>query len=360
MTKTKYDFIRELLKDKKFNQNQRERILELASRELSTEGNLEERVLKIEEMLAGGDDPPENEKKSPPHKPKETYDLLSYFSSTERGMKNLTHAFNYGFIAYEELIKQCRNEFEEGKKKYPNVPVSLLKRIEEFAFSETPDWYIMRGANKTAYSTGWSEKEFIKWYKENQIHPALDKEKEKEMINPFRETIQVRTDLGNLYRLINDLAVMVFQNSIKLTIKEAINSAQFYTDVDRLGLAFYHIFTAIKQVSLKNFCDEVEIDFRVQDNFKVVEIIHKDSVPTKSVNDSDFLGGDLATVKKNLWGLCNYDIIAKFPEGKYRKVILSDKIGEFEKNENTGKWLGKNYQLSNTTITGFTHNLKFY
>lgn len=51
MAKNKYDFIKELLEDKRIKQNQRERILELASREISFEGTLEERVKKIEEIL---------------------------------------------------------------------------------------------------------------------------------------------------------------------------------------------------------------------------------------------------------------------------------------------------------------------
>ena len=57
MTKTKYDFIKELLEDKKINQNQRERILELASREISLEGTLEERIQKIEDIIFN-DNPP--------------------------------------------------------------------------------------------------------------------------------------------------------------------------------------------------------------------------------------------------------------------------------------------------------------
>lgn len=51
MAKNKYDFIKELLENKRINQNQRERILELASKEISLEGTLEERVQKIEEIL---------------------------------------------------------------------------------------------------------------------------------------------------------------------------------------------------------------------------------------------------------------------------------------------------------------------
>lgn len=49
--KNKYDFIKELLEDKRIKQNQRERILELASKEITLEGTLEERVQKIEGIL---------------------------------------------------------------------------------------------------------------------------------------------------------------------------------------------------------------------------------------------------------------------------------------------------------------------
>ena len=51
MAKNKYDFIKELLEDKRIKQNQRERIFELASKEISLEGTLEERIQKIEEIL---------------------------------------------------------------------------------------------------------------------------------------------------------------------------------------------------------------------------------------------------------------------------------------------------------------------
>ena len=77
------------------------------------------------------------------------------------------------------------------------------------------------------------------------------------------------------------------------------------------------------------------------------------------MNDFDFLGGDLGSVKINLWGLCNYYILAKFREGEYRKVILSDKANETERDEATGKWIGKNYKLEEK-VKGFTHVLKFY
>jgi hypothetical protein len=370
MIKDKYDFILDLIENKKLNSFQKERVLRLSVLEVKKEGDnknteLIKRIEEIEkklngEIISSGQNEEEHNKQVKRHKPKETYELLSYFSSTDGGMKNLTHSFNFGFIAYEALMKKCKEEFEQGRKKYPDVPEALLKRIEEFTFSESPDWYIMRGDEKIQKKIGWAEPTFVKWYKENQTHPANDAYYNSEMIVPFKETIQVRSDIGNLIKLINELSDKVFQNETKPIIKEAIHTAQFYTDVDRLGLAIYHIFTAIKQASSKNFCDQVEIDFEIQDGVKIIKIVHIDSKPTKSVNDFDFLGGDLGTVKSNLWSLCNYDILAKFQQGEYRKVILSDKPGEIEKNKETGKWMGKNYPITGDKIKGFTHLLKFY
>jgi hypothetical protein len=366
MAKDKYDFILNLIENKKLSPSQKERVLRLSILETKKDGikkdtELFKRIEEIEKKLIGERNEGDgiSKKKKPIHKPKDTYELLNYFSSTDGGMKNLTHSFNFGFIAYEDLMKKCNEEFEQGRKKYPNVPEALLKRIEQFAFSESPDWYIMRGDEKIEKKIGWAEPAFVKWYKDKRTHPANDAYYNSEMIVPFKETIQVRSDIGNLIKLINELSDKVFQKETKPIIKEAIHTAQFYTDVDRLGLAIYHIFTAIKQASSKNFCDEVEIDFEIQAGVKIIKIVHIGSKPTKSVNDFDFLGGDLGSVKNNLWSLCNYDILAKFQEGEYRKVILSDNLKEMEQNEATGKWMGKNYKIEEK-VKGFTHVLKFY
>lgn len=330
MVKDKYDFILDLIENKKLNTSQKERVLRLAVLEAKKEGEKKDteflkRLEELEKEIKGDNNHGReiNKQKRSPSRPKETFELLSHFSDQEGGMKNLTHAFNSNHIAYEDLIKQCKEEFEAGKKRFQNVPAALLKRIEEFAFSENPSWFIMRGEEKIVKKIGWSDPVFVKWYKENQIHPANDSYYNSEMIVPFKETIQVRSDSGNLIKLLDELSEKVFQKSVKLIINDSIKSAQFYTDVDRLGSAIYHIFCAIKQASLKNFCDEVEIDYKVDNGVKIIRIVHIDSEPTKSVHDVDFLGGDLGNVMKNLWSLCNYDIWARFKEGEYRKVILS-------------------------------------
>jgi hypothetical protein len=371
--KNKFEFIADLLNKKAISTNNREKLFKLISSEIGAvttqDSILLKRIEQIEKTIGktqiksngneNKDDPKKGKKVIHFPKPKQTFELLSSFSSNDGGIKNLTHSFNYGYIEYDELMKNCKEEFEEAIKEYPNVPIALLERIKQFAFSETPNWYYFRRNEKISIKKGWSEPTFIKWYKENHIHPANDSYYAKEMIIPFKETIQVRSDLGNLIKLIQELSAITFNKSVNVTINETVYSAQFYTDVDRLGLAIYHIFMAIKQASDKNFCDEVVINYTIQNNFKQLEIIHIDSTPTKSVHDYDFLGGDLNSSKNYLWSLCNYDIIAKFKEGAFRKVILSDKEGETEKSE-SGNSIGKSFPIDSDIVKGFTHVLKFY
>lgn len=285
------------------------------------------------------------------HKPKETYELLSSFSSQDGGIKNLTHAFNGAFIEYKQFIEQCRQEFDAGRQKYPNVPVSLLRRIEEFAFKEEPNWFIKNGNKKFEKKLGWSEPKFVEWYEQNKTHPALDAKYNKEMIQPFKESIQIRPDLGNLSQMIRDLYKLVFENNsaMNITINHNVDTANFYTNVDKLGEAIYQIFVSIKSAYESNFCDEMEIDYQINGEYKEIRIVHIGSESNKSVDDKDFLGGDLNSVKNHLWGLCNYEIVAVFSSGAYRKIILTDKTDE----------INKNFELEND-VEGFTHILKFY
>jgi len=57
MANNKYDFIKELLAKKDLSPEKRERILDLASKEFSIEGTLEERIRKLEEKVNGSPNP---------------------------------------------------------------------------------------------------------------------------------------------------------------------------------------------------------------------------------------------------------------------------------------------------------------
>jgi hypothetical protein len=57
MAENKYDFIKELLANKKLSHEKRERILDLASKEIGLGGTIEERIRKLEEKVNGSPNP---------------------------------------------------------------------------------------------------------------------------------------------------------------------------------------------------------------------------------------------------------------------------------------------------------------
>lgn len=290
-------------------------------------------------------------------RPKETKLFLSLFNNSG-GLKYLTHKFKDEKPKYSDFINLCKDEFQKGKIDYPNVPNALLRRIEEFSFSETPEWFIRKGNKKILPRKGWAESSFVEWYSQKiNIHPGYDSKWNKEMIIPFKESIEVRA--GNLNYIIEDALneslgdsknnFIVNQNTIN------IETAEFYTDVDSFKFALLHIFSTIKDRSDKNFCFEININYINKSLtggvYKTLIITHIDSEPTKKSNDKDFIKGDLKTIQRKLWGLCNYQIQGKFPDGYKSITILTD---------NDDEKLNLVTEINPKNIKGFTHILKFY
>jgi RNA-directed DNA polymerase len=372
----------------KVDEKTKEKLINLIHKEIEQTGNVEKEILnrleRIEEIITKNplkisndtnsttevkpstDAKPNSEIKptiAKSHKPEETKSFLSLFNNSE-GLKYLTHKFNDGKRDYESFIELCKIEFENGKTKYPNVPEPLLRRIEEFAFKSKPIWYIRNGNDKIYVDKGWSEPEFIAWYKKDiNIHPDFDAKWKNEMITPFKETIEVRA--GNLSKIINDSLELAFSKDINLfDIKfniEDLNVAEFYTDVDRFQQALFHIFSTIKEKAEKNSRFKLDISY-INENlengkYKKLIIIHLNSEATKNSNDPEFAKGDLKTIQLNLWGLCNYEILAKFPNGYFRRIILTDDNDEYKNIVSRNKSL----PISDiASVNGFTHILKFY
>lgn len=317
MAKNKYEFFSELLETKRIEPGQKERLLKMMAAELKTSGYDETSILERLKVLEEGlghengnvvlkssfdsklktedeksdkresaqTKSKERENKLP--KPLETKNFLSLFNNSE-GLKYLTHKFNSEKPNYEDFIQLCKSEFEAAKIKYPNVPVSLLKRIEEFAFSKNAKWFIRQGEQKIYPDYGWSEPNFIEWYKKDlNRHPALDSKWNNEMIIPFKETIEVRA--GSLQNILeNALNTSLGESKNNFSISQdndKIKLAEFYTDVDRFKYALFHIFSMIKGRSESNFCFEIDISYDnttiVGGVFKQLIITHIGSEPTK-------------------------------------------------------------------------------
>ena len=370
MKPVKYSvFIKDLLNNPSITAPERERVVELLLKERDKGFVTEKQVRGIIEKYGfvtevqlrklcdqfkdyGKKDSQETNQYNYP-KPKQTYEFLSSFAQNDGGLKNLTHDFNNGYIEYETFMDRCKEEFEEARRRFPEVPNSIIRRIEEFAFKTSPNWYIRLGKEKKEIHLGWSEPSFVNWYKTNRIHPSKDSSYNSEMIIPFKNSIQVRADNGNLIELLNSLIKVAFGENpcCEVEITKNVNSAQFYTDVDRLGQAIYQIFSTIKDYSEKNFCGKVMVDYNTDSTFKILTITHIGSLPSKKSDDKDYLGGDGNAIKKALNGLCNYEIRAVFPDGAYRLIVLSDNKDEYK----TGR-----FPVDGESVLGYTHVMKFY
>lgn len=286
------------------------------------------------------------------HCPKETRDFLSLFGNNDGCLKFLTHNFANGSLDYEKFIDQCQREFNAAVEEYPNVPDPLLSRIKQFAFSSEPNWYVRKGhedKDKIWIKNGWKSAEFIEWYKKNRVHPFTDSEKWKpEMIEPFKNSIQIREGFGSLADIINTIAQQKDNRNLIIDIDKSVDKAVFYTDVDMLTCALSFIIYTISKEAEKNFIPYVEVKYNIEERTKYLYITHVGSSTEKEVH----LGGDFNIIKSNLYGLCNYEIKGSFGNGNYRIIVLSDNTQE---REGTFKKLSENEILK-----GFTHILKFY
>lgn len=311
---------------------------------------------RINKLLGMGDNMPTGVIKATPyHYPKETADFLTLFSSNDGGLKNLTHAFDGEIVEYEEFMSNCEKQYKSALQKYPNVKNQVLGRINQFAFSDNPNWYIRtshKDDENIPMTTGWRSPDFIKWYKKTKKHPYDDVEWRTKMVNPFKESIQVRTDTGTLKRILSSLSDREEINNLEIKIDKSIESANFYTDVDMLTKAISLILVECSKLAAQNFQTEVIVRYEeaTEIELKKLYIIHTGSSTKKNAQDKKFVGGNFNAIIKCLTGICNYDIESVFGDGKFRKSLLFD-----ESIESDCVKLEDDYQ-----VIGFTHILKFY
>ncbi|MBK9402196.1 MAG: hypothetical protein IPN36_15560 [Bacteroidetes bacterium] len=192
MAKDKYDFIQELLENKKLTTSQRERILFLVSYELKKDNihgvELSSRLERIENELGlfiNDESSIENVNKSGKNvnnlmdfeqefidksdllitdgfnylnpnnqfekisqskknaivaNPKHVADFMSLFNKRD-GLKYLTHDYDEKEnFDIESFLLKAKNTFDEKTKAPFSIPTSLWRIVEQFAFSKEPSW----------------------------------------------------------------------------------------------------------------------------------------------------------------------------------------------------------------------------
>lgn len=391
LSKNKYEFINELIANPKLNISQKERVLKLTASELikdySSQGEIKKRLEVLEEKLGVETSFLEEPDKTPqkieepeadyaaappkikPHKskqdrnyhhPLDTKNFLTLFKNSEY-IKYLTHRFNSSRPDYDEFMAGCKREFKEALTNYPNTSDRVWRRVEEFAFKKSPNWFITEKGPNNDQHKGWSEPEFIKWYKSSNAHPLDNARWKKTMIDPFKSTIEVRA--GSFTDIINEQKQKAFGEDINkfefIESERNLAEAEFYTNVDMLEKSIYLIFCQIKEIAERNKKYKIGINY-LNDTlengvYKNLIITHYESLPTKAANDPNFAKGDLISIRNSLWGLANYEIAALFEGGPMKRIISTNDLDLYTNHVKTSKPI-----LLNRKLKGFTHIIKFY
>ncbi len=365
MVKTKYDFIKELLEDKKIDQNQRERILELASKEISLEGILEERVRKIEEIVFNHN-PHGNI--SPPIKPTEQPNLPEYIDpinlynallayNQNRILSTTCHPISrenidlivsqsdsneYDFKEHLELVKRNFKDLAK-KEKFTNKMHALInnyltgegiwssqncednwsnKDLEDWAnrnpnIVPNPDDILIEATEKEGYKL---ERVFISKLTNKNIRNFS------ELVLFFKSLWHIKDD--------NPLQRILEKRNIDYTYDEWANirfvnfsqTLNLFTDVDKLVQAYSKIIGLIKENSNPNRQD-IEISYYEEGSKKILSIHQLNTLWKKSISDTvarPFGNSMLPIIEKQINGLCNLHIRAKFEDNQNYEVNLWD------------------------------------
>jgi hypothetical protein len=383
MAKTKYEFIRELLEDKRITSIQRERILELASKEISLEGTLEERVQKIEEIVFNHNSA---ENINPPTKTPDSQSLSEYINPIN--LYNALLAYNQNAILkttchpissenLEVIIEKSKSEkyifekhlelikyhFEDLAKK-ENFTIKMYSLINNY-LNGNGSW----SSQNIKYS--WSNKDLQNWANKN---PNIVPNPEDSLIetlgnegypleNPFiskltNQAIEIFNDLVLYFKSLwhiksdNPLQRILEKRNEDYKYEEWANiqfvnfsqTINLFTDVDKLVQAYSKIIHLIKENSNSN--QDIVLSYYEDASQKILSIHQLNAFWKKSISDTierPFGNSMIPIIEKQINGLCDLHIRAKFEDEQSYKVNLWD--GKERKAENIPNFDGVEYLL---------------
>ncbi|MBD8489739.1 hypothetical protein IFO69_13360 [Echinicola sp. CAU 1574] len=378
MAKNKYDFIKELLDDKKLNQSQRERILALASKEISLEGSLEERVQKIEEIIYNQSNETrvlQTEKLSKSEGlslPKyiDPYHLYKFLFEYNQNPVLRSTCHDIDSEELKKINEYCESESYDFKKHRKNIIEAFIEHEKKF-FAPGKAKALIRG-----YLTGkdykgnplkkgwsftdeikinWSSDKLFEWVTKNPNTPpnlneniAADQEIELFNIEPqidspiTNEPIQSFTQLvlhfKNLFHLKSGSqglrAILERVNSMEkwnekvefdIPNKDFPNNLEHFTDVDKLVTAYDSLLRLIIQQHQRDERPKVKLRLYQESQKVYLSIHHLNGQYNKTVqNCIDRPHGrdykNLISLKIN--GLCNLYLKADFGNQEFATINL--------------------------------------
>lgn len=348
MTKNKYEFIKELLENKKIAPNQQGRILELAAKELHIDGNLEERVQEIEKIIfkdiANPDydliidsdsqefenkvvqrkSEPETQKSVKYIEPSSLYEFLFEYNQN-KVLKSTCHDIDSDeIIVINEYCNTEQYDFqkhlEEIIKEYENHE----KKIAPYAVKALIRGYLMgkdyrgneltKGWSADNIKINWSHPNIISWAEKNPGHPPNPSEGLVEQnenvgyeferfvskvsdcpVQNFRELV---IHFKHLFHLRNDNSlreIIERKNRVENwneTIDFDINDTDFpkniehFTDVDKLVQAYKKIIQLIIEQHSETSKPIVKLTFFEKDSAVNFSIHHLNSTYNKTIQNT--------------------------------------------------------------------------
>lgn len=379
MAKNKFDFIKELLGDKKINQNQRERILDLASKEISIEGTLEERVQKIEEIIFKqktdsineliGRKPNQQKLNHLPQyfDPYHLYNFLFEYNQNpilrttchdidSNELKSILEFCKTESYIFNEHLKSIITAYAEHEKVY-SAPFQIKALIRGYLTGKDYNGKIIGWSSKNI-KINWSSIDLSIWANENADIPPnssiillRDKKVKSYKIEPqisspvTEKVIQTYTQLvlhfKNLFHLKSGpqslKAIILRVNSEKgwygqldfvFDNREFSNNLEHFVDVEKLIQAYNKIIELIIDQHKLKEKPKVKLKFYEENHNVLFSIHHLNGVYNKTIeNTVERLGQSYTSLIKNqINGLCNLRLKADFGNGKFAEINLWDGV----------------------------------
>lgn len=361
-----------LASNEKVDSSSKNRLFNLIGTELQKTKSAEITILeKIQDDLTNlikGKTPaePPTAKPKPSHAPRATFNFLRGFRfPAESPFKFLTHSQANETDELGNIIPINHDEIAKILNEAKNHPALIRDFRNQKAVNFEP---IHNDIREKA-------KDLINSFEEVLISPENSPDHPYETSAEYRrkcENFKQNFRIGNSERetKLRSLILSAAQTKLhrirpNITFHNGVDDfdrhAVFFSWKPALDNTFQYIFSEIESNSNINGSREFEAEKRItiklNDEPMQDDIIHLDIIDHESIcpDDPDQLLAKLRSSKptqlNNLWGLCNWSIIADFTSGPFKVHIISDNHNEYE--------VARSVRLENP-VGAFKHRITFY
>jgi ankyrin repeat protein len=273
--------------------------------------------------------------------PQRLVKLLSNFT-IDKPIKYTTHSWDFGELKkeygnFDGYMSAVKKQFDGMKDELQKLSPNLYQKIYTFLIEENPDtdysW-----CQKANINLGWSSLKGLREWCDSGKNPfdfplkqqiVLPPRKQistfGEVINLFKQEIEVRAEFKNLEAMIQSHNVSMDLSGAKLA------NRQFYTDTQKLSFVITKIFNEIKK---RDEHDKIEvITTELEDRSIELKITQIGSYANKNGQDllKEANDGDFADIKESLKNLCDWSVESSFEEENFRiNYLHSNNVKEIE------------------------------